>query len=364
MKHIVFFINTLSSGGAEHQLVFLANGLVDKGYDVTITTFGEDEDYYSYNQKVHRVRLAPQKSSGLKLLSIWWYFAKVKANCVIIFGQRESRLCMPALMFRRSKNLKVICGERNTSFGKPSRQERAVMNLWYRRANYIVPNSRSQYDYIRGLYPHLSDKTFVITNYTDLSIYQANPLPAGDVIRIGVFGRYNSQKNCLRFVDAVAEVVKRTNVPFTIDWYGNRQIKDGANPMYEQMREKVEKYGIQDYLSLNNHIKNVAEVMAQFDAMCLPSLWEGFSNSLSEAICCGRPVIASNVADNSVMVHDDENGFLFNPKDTEAMASAILKFLSLSNEERQIMGTASRKIAERLFDYSRFVSQYINLIEA
>lgn len=364
MKQIVFFINTLSSGGAEHQLVFLANGLVDKGYDVTVTTFGDDEDYYSYNQKIHRVRLAPKKNSVLKLLCIWRYFTKVKADCVIIFGQRESRLCMPGLMFRRSKNLKVICGERNTSFGKPSRQERAVMNLWYRRANYIVPNSRSQYDYIRDSYPRLSSKTFVITNYTDLSIYQATPLPAGDVIRIGVFGRYNSQKNILRFVDAVAEVVERTNVPFTIDWYGNKQIKDDINPMYEQMKNRVEKCGVQSYISLNNHIKNVPEVMMQYDAICLPSLWEGFSNSLSEAICCGRPVLASNVADNSVMVHHGENGILFNPKDTHAIADAIQEFLSLSKDKRQTMGTASRKIAEHLFNYSRFVSAYINLIEA
>ena len=51
-KNITFFICSMSSGGAEHQVASLTDSLVEKGYDVTITTFGDDKDHYQLNEKI------------------------------------------------------------------------------------------------------------------------------------------------------------------------------------------------------------------------------------------------------------------------------------------------------------------------
>ena len=104
--------------------------------------------------------------------------------------------------------------------------------------------------------------------------------------------------------------------------------------------------------------------LRKFDAMCLPSLVEGFSNSISEYICCGKPVICSDVADNSLMVHDGKNGFLFDPTNIDEMVDVVLKFFNLPTEERNMMCIQSRKIAEELFDKESFVQKYIKLIES
>ena len=98
--------------------------------------------------------------------------------------------------------------------------------------------------------------------------------------------------------------------------------------------------------------------------MCLPSLHEGFSNSISEYICCGRPVICSDVSDNSVMVHDGENGFLFDPLNVESIMEAFVRYFDISFEQRDKMGVRSREIAESLFDKDKFIESYIKLIEA
>ena len=74
-------------------------------------------------------------------------------------------------------------------------------------------------------------------------------------------------------------------------------------------------------------------------------------------------MICSDVSDNSVMVHNGENGFLFDPEDVESIVSAFLKFISLSSDEREEMGKRSREIAMSLFDKEKFVSEYVNLIE-
>ena len=103
--------------------------------------------------------------------------------------------------------------------------------------------------------------------------------------------------------------------------------------------------------------------MTKYDAIMLLSLSEGFSNVLSEAICCGLPVVASDVSDNYIMVKDSQNGYLVDPLNIGQMATTIMKFLSLPNEERIEMGYRSRDIAEKLFSKDDFRSKYVQLIE-
>lgn len=365
MYKIVFFINTLSSGGAEHQLCELANGLAEYGYDVTITTFGDVQDHYKLSPLVKRLRIAPYKTNTIKMLAIWKYFLTVKTDWVISFGQRESRYCLEALRFRSRQRVHIIAGERNTTIGMPSIHEKKLMKKLYRRADFIVPNSYAQRKHIIEVEPKYNSKTITITNYTDLSAYTPTPLPNNDSLQIGVFGRYNPQKNCLRFVEAINILKHKTDQKFVIEWYGNQSFKDmEPNPHYVMMKNKVEENGLKDCILLNDHVKNVASIMPRFDAICLPSLWEGFSNSISEAICCGKPCLVSNVADNGVMVRDGVNGFLFDPKDENDIAKAFLKYFTLSVKEKQSMGNASRERAQELFDKESFLNAYIKLIES
>lgn len=365
MKRIVFFINTLGSGGAEHQLVELSAGLIERGYDVTITTFGDIDDHYSINTKIKRHRIAPGKNKVFKMLAIWYYFLTIKADWVVGFGQRESRYMLEVLQFRPQNNIHAIAGERNTTISEPTIHELKLLNRLYKRADYIVPNSFSQRKHIIETKPEYESKTVTITNYTDLLTYKPTPLPSGDCIRVCVFSRYDPQKNCLRFVEAVKQLKEKTKKQFVIEWYGNQLFKDREkNPYFVAMKDKIEESGIQDCLLLNDQIKNVAETMTRFDAFCLPSLWEGFSNAISEAICCGRPCLVSDVADNSVMVQDGVNGFLFDPVTIETIVDSFLKYFSLSQVERVAMGKASRKRAEELFDRDRFIGAYIKLIES
>ena len=116
-------------------------------------------------------------------------------------------------------------------------------------------------------------------------------------------------------------------------------------------------------LKLNDHIKNVKDVIPLYDALCVPSLHEGWSNSISEGICCGRPMLVGDVSDNKRMVHCNKNGFLFNPTDIQSMYNAFTAFLNLCYSERVKMGECSRKYALQLFCEENFVKSYIKLIE-
>ena len=151
---------------------------------------------------------------------------------------------------------------------------------------------------------------------------------------------------------------------FFIEWYGNHSFRTEAQTRYfEKGMEMIRDYDLCEAILIHNATKDVPTLIPTFDAMCLPSLHEGFSNSISEYICCGRPVICSDVSDNHVMVHDGENGFLFNPLDIDDIVRAFKRYLSTSYDERVAMGKWSRTIAESLFDKERFINDYIKLIE-
>ena len=370
MKKIVFFISSLSSGGAEHQLVQLADGLSEKGYDIIIATFADVDDFYDYSSLIHRHHIAPGKGKCFKMIAIWWFFLTLETDWVISFTQRANCFCLWPLLFRSRKKIKVIASERNATIGKPSFTERELMSFLYHRASYIVPNSETQKKHILKNKPVYFKKTLTISNYTDISHYSYKPLPSNNVIRIAVFSRYSEQKNCLRFVDVVKRLKSISNQKFVVEWYGDIYFKGSTNDLYKkiinglfygQTRVANSKTNLPFTL---NKFKNVNDIMYRFDACCLPSLYEGFSNSIAEAICCGKPMLVSDVSDNSVMVHNGENGFLFNPMDVVSMCNAFLKFFQLTDDEKCIMAINSRKIAERLFNREHFIQQYINLLES
>jgi glycosyltransferase involved in cell wall biosynthesis len=66
--------------------------------------------------------------------------------------------------------------------------------------------------------------------------------------------------------------------------------------------------------------------MAAAGALALPSLWEGSSNVLLEAMACGTPVIASRTAGDAEHVLDGgKHGVLVDPHDVESLAAALVR---------------------------------------
>jgi glycosyltransferase involved in cell wall biosynthesis len=105
-------------------------------------------------------------------------------------------------------------------------------------------------------------------------------------------------------------------------------------------------------------------LMQQYDALLHPSCVEGLPNAICEALAAGRPVLASNIGDHSILLNHGERGLLFNPHDEVEMADAIRAFAQLSQAERDRMGTAGRKYAKGELDMDRRAGEYLRLFSA
>lgn len=364
MKSVTCFINSLAGGGAEHQMVILANLLKEKGYDVSYITYNDSDDgVYKLREDIKHIRIACEGNRIKKLWKLNKFMLKYKTDCIISYRQPVNLILLTSMIFR--KYVKVIVGERSFTVGKPSLAERLNFNIFYNRADYIVPNSYTQTNYIVSKKPKFRNKTITICNYTEIDKYKPSPMPNGDVLKIGIFGRYSTHKNYENLVEAVKLLVNAEVKNFEISWYGKSTLANGEFCSdYVRFRNLVDDFGLSQFIKLNGLAKDVATMMDLFDVICLPSIFEGFSNSLSEAISCAKPILASKISDNVVMVKENINGFLFNPNDPTDIANAFHKMIDTSYEKRVDMASNSRKIAEDLFDKEHFVNSYIKLIES
>lgn len=358
-KKITCFISSLASGGAEHQLAILANLLCEKGYDVDFVTCLNDKDFYILNPKIKRINIETRDSNFISGIKMIRYFRTVNTDVIISFRERMN---LVAILGTLGRGIKIIAGERNLTVGKPTNVGYINQHFLYNFVNYIVANSSSQSLYLKKLHRNWQHKVSTIINYTDLESFKMTDIPNSKIIRIGVFARYSPQKNCLKFVEMIHNVSVTTKKKFEIHWYGQRVGKYNEG-YYKQVVKAIEDNHVSDYIILHDAVKDVSAKMKDFHAIALPSIFEGFSNSIAEGICCGKPMLVSDVSDNSTMVKDGENGFLFDPTDIKSMTHAFHSFLEMSHEQIVKMSKKSRMIAENLFDAERYVNSYIDLIE-
>src|SRR5690606_21690925 len=89
--------------------------------------------------------------------------------------------------------------------------------------------------------------------------------------------------------------------------------------------------------------------MAQASVFVLPSYREGVPLSTQEAMAMGRPVITTDVPGCRQTVRDGVNGYLVPPRDADALAEAMRRFLDEPGRVA-VMGAASRRFAEQCFD--------------
>ena len=107
-------------------------------------------------------------------------------------------------------------------------------------------------------------------------------------------------------------------------------------------------------------VDDAAELYAAADAFVLPSVSEGLSNSLLEAMASGLPVIASAVGGTAETVEDGKTGLLFGKDDDKKAAEQIRRIIN-DEELRVRLGTGARREVERRYSIARVAERLLEL---
>ncbi len=194
----------------------------------------------------------------------------------------------------------------------------------------------------------------VIPNGVDTEFFvppHSKPPRNDTVLRILFVGRFRQQKN-LPFL--FRQVAQLPPAAFELHLVG-----DG--PEKERLEELARKLGISSAITWHGWLSPAALLPLYQSADCLvnPSLYEGMSNVVLEAMACGLPVIVSKVPGNEELVLDSDTGFLFDLPEPAAMVSALAQLRDAGLRRR--MGSSARSRAVNFCSWNNVARQYAEL---
>lgn len=179
-------------------------------------------------------------------------------------------------------------------------------------------------------------------------------LPA-DASIVGTVGRLDPVKDQAGLIRAFAQV--RAQHPAAL------LVVAGDGPCRAELERLAAGLGQRDHVRLLGNRDDIPTVMSALDVFVLPSIAEGISNTILEAMATGLPVVATRVGGNPELVEEGVGGTLVPRSDPDALAAAIAAYTG-DAELRRRHGQASRQRAIGHFSLERMSQAYANLYTA
>ena len=170
---------------------------------------------------------------------------------------------------------------------------------------------------------------------------------------IGTVGRMQTVKNQVMLANAfVRTLALAPELKNTI-----RLVMVGDGPVRGHSLSVLEAAGLAHLAWLPGERDDVASIMRGLHAFALPSLAEGISNTILEAMASGLPVVATKVGGNADLVMHGKTGYLVNCADTQVMANSLIT-LALDRKHACSLGQAGRQRVQAIFSMDAMVSTY------
>jgi sugar transferase (PEP-CTERM/EpsH1 system associated) len=181
----------------------------------------------------------------------------------------------------------------------------------------------------------------------------AMPFDAAEHVVFGTVGRMQTVKHQILLARAFVDLL--TQAPSLRTRARLAMIGDG--PLRADAMAILATAGLSDLAWLPGERRDVAELLRALDVFVLPSLAEGVSNTILEAMATGLPVIATAVGGNPELVDDGRTGRVVPPDDVAAMASAMRQLIEDAGL-RLAMGRSARAEIEQRFSLQAMVQAY------
>lgn len=146
---------------------------------------------------------------------------------------------------------------------------------------------------------------------------------ADAVVHLGYVGRFSTEKAVGVLLAAVADLAPTLGRPLHLWLAGN-------GPDRAALEAQAAACGIQDSVTFLGSIPHseVAERLAAFDLLCLPSLREGMPNVVVESLASGTPVVASRVGAVPELL-DENCGRMAEPGNAASLAAALREAIAI-----------------------------------
>ena len=367
-RKVLFVINSLAGGGAEHVMATLltASDQQARDNDIVVALLDRDQEAYSLPSFVRVHRLDCGGSLPRSLKGLWRVVGEEEPAVALSFLTRAN-VCTAAAMAPR--RLPFVLSERvNTTAhlgqSRSAMVSKALVRLSYPRAARIIPVSQGVADTLVDDFGVARDRMRIVANPVDIAAIEAKaakpPVPAIDGPYVVAMGRFVPNKNFTLAIRA-----------FAASGITGKLVLLGQGPERDALAALAGELGIGDRLVMPGFAANPYALIARATFMLLSSNAEGFPNALVEALASGAPVVATDCQSGPSEVldvqippggksADGRGGILVPVEDVAAMAQAIARMADPALRGRLAEAGRARV---RDFSVKRAVDNYWRVID-
>jgi GalNAc-alpha-(1->4)-GalNAc-alpha-(1->3)-diNAcBac-PP-undecaprenol alpha-1,4-N-acetyl-D-galactosaminyltransferase len=334
---------TLGAGGAERQLVGMANYWAAKGKVVTLVSWCDDEsaaDFYDLHPRVNHVRLLLAATDGVlggirrsiqRVKSLRRLLVGIRPESVVSFITENNVL---TLIASAGLGIQVVVSERaHPGYDTTVSSRFRWLRRWlYPRAAHVVVQTCMAEQWMRQ---RGCRNTVVIPN-----VLRAGQHSGGrrENLVLGV-GRLTRQKGFDLLIEAFSMLRPRF-----ADW---RMVILGEGPERAALGLQITRLGLSDAVCMPGVDREVDAWMSRAGLVVQPSRFEGFPNVVLEAMASGAAVVCADCpAGPSELIRDGINGRLVAMEDVPALASAMQDLMA-APQLRERLGTEARKVRQQ-----------------
>lgn len=368
IAHVIY---RLDMGGLENGLVNLINRIPAERFRHAIICL---TDYSEFRQRIQRNDVPvfalgkPAGNSPVTHFKLWRLLKRLRPDIVHTRNLAGLEGALPAALAGVPVRIHGEHGRDMGDLDGSNLRRQRLRRLFKPFVHQYIALSKDLERYLRDQIQVSPAKVTQVYNGVDTELFYPardtrEPLPNPDfappgAFVIGTVGRMQAVKDQLTLARAfvlllrmVPQVERRL-----------RLVMVGDGPLREQVAGILGQAGAGKLAWLAGERDDVPQLMRGLDLFVLPSLAEGVSNTLLEAMASGLPVVATAVGGNPELVDDGRTGRLVPAADPQALALAIREYV-VNPEMAKRQGSAARRITEQRFGLDVMVKKYIDLYD-
>lgn len=364
---ILHVILRLAVGGLENGLVNLINALPSDRYRHAIVALTETTDFRHRIRRADVPILALHKREGhdLRVYRNFWQVLRELRPAVVHTRN------FPTLEF---SVLATLAGVRGRVHGEHGRDVydldglNARYNFFRKSAKLFVHHyvavSEDLTQWLTTTVGVPQHRVTHICNGVDIQRFAPRRgqrtdigppgLIAANAFVVGTVGRMQTVKDQITLARAFVRLL--TQRPELRNHV--RLVMIGDGPLRVECQRILKEGNVAELAWLPGERDDIPTIIRAFDLFILPSLAEGISNTILEAMASGVPVLATRVGGSPELVSDGKTGTLVPPGDTEAMANAMCFYVTNPSVAGQY-GQAGRACVEERFSMDAMIRQYL-----
>ncbi|WP_372627670.1 TIGR03088 family PEP-CTERM/XrtA system glycosyltransferase [Arsukibacterium sp.] len=377
--HVCHILWSFRTGGLENGVVNLINQLKPDEFRHSIICLTDyDAAYYQRITQQNVQIYCLNKRPGHDLRSFWRCFKLIRQLKPDVCHSRNLAAMeyqLPAMLARVSQRVHGEHGWDLTDLAGQNKKYVMLKRLFKPIIQRYIALSREGLNYLQHRIGVSAERITLICNGVDTERFQpatrsTSTLPAtlaeSDRLIFGSVGRIAAVKNQQLLIAAYIALCQQ-HAAFKAN---TALVVIGDGPTRTELQQQLAAAGLAEQSWLPGDRSDIATILPGLSVFVLPSLAEGISNTILEAMACGLPVIASNVGGNPELVSTEPKeaeqpateptGWLFNSNNQSQLQQLMLQ-CQQAPARLKILGDNARACAEQKFSLDTMVSAYRRL---